>query len=265
MNNVIKSFFEDNKIEYYANIPLSACKVKKKYLLERYAPFARSVYLFIVPYFCGLDEPEGISLYARSYDYHLYFRSLFDELTAILKVKLPQDSFYGFCDHSPISEVDAAAKAELGVKGDNGLLINEKYGSFVFIGGLFSSEEPQGEASAHIGECLHCGSCRRACPACLDMTSCLSDITQKKGELAPDERAMVKKYRSVWGCDMCQTCCPHNRDIQCTPISFFYENRISSLDRETVLSMPEGEFSKRAFSWRGRECLVRNLDIINED
>lgn len=97
---------------------------------------------------------------------------------------------------------------------------------------------------------------------------CLSAVTQKKGELTPEEAAYIRKYGSAWGCDICQTSCPLvrraiEREAK-TPIEFFYRDRISTLTSGTVNAMSDEEFAARAFSWRGRKTILRNLALFEE-
>ena len=49
-----------------------------------------------------------------------------------------------------------------------------------------------------------------------------------------------------------------------TPIAFFHEDRISVLTEERLSRMDETEFRRRAFSWRGREPLLRNLKLLEK-
>ena len=86
--------------------------------------------------------------------------------------------FWGFADKSPLSETYTAACAGLGIIGDNHLLINEKYGSFVFIGEILS-EVPAEELGYDgrepvTGGCLHCGKCAAKCPYHLDTPALLA-------------------------------------------------------------------------------------------
>ena len=64
----------------------------------------------------------------------MFFSSLFGEILPILRKSFPEYKFEGFTDHSPIDEINAAALAGFGMIGANGLLITEKYSSFVFVG-----------------------------------------------------------------------------------------------------------------------------------
>ena len=50
-----------------------------------------------------------------------------------------------------------------------------------------------------------------------------------------------------------------------SPIEFFSQNAIPRLTYETVAKMSEDEFAKRAFSWRGRQTVLRNLEMASPD
>ena len=91
---------------------------------------------------------------------------------------------------------------------------------------------------------------------------CLSAITQKKGELTEWEISLMREHNTVWGCDVCQSVCPFNKEPALTPVSFFYEDRIPHLTREVLDTMNKPTFKKRAFAWRGRKTVERNLDIL---
>jgi epoxyqueuosine reductase QueG len=95
-------------------------------------------------------------------------------------------------------------------------------------------------------------------------TDCLSAITQRKGELTDKEKDLMRTHNTAWGCDICQTSCPHNRHPALTPVEFFHRERIPQLTREILDNMSEDEFSRRAFAWRKRKTVERNLDILSE-
>lgn len=258
-------FFESEAIDAFGLLPISACRVARPELLLRGGPFApRSVLLFLVPYYTG--PAENLSLYAVSRDYHIYMRDLTERLTARLTADHPGASFRSFADHSPIDERHAAAAAGLGILGDNGLLIHPRYGSLVFIGEIFSDlPAPDNTPVYPITTCEHCGACRRACPtgALTGQGDCLSELTQRKGELAPEAFELMRRHRTVWGCDLCQTACPHTRramrEGRVTPIGFFHRERITHLTAAELALMSDETFKTRAFSWRGRRTVERNL------
>jgi epoxyqueuosine reductase len=269
----MKDILKNEHIEQYGVLPFSACVCRRPDIIERkgiQASEIRSAVLFLVPYYVN-DGKGNISLYARSGDYHTYCDALFQRILPLLEEKYGE-RFLGFADKSPIEENIAAAKVGLGVIGDNYMLINEKYGSFVFIGEILSTVSPEeigfsGEI-AQVRECLHCGACKRACPAQSHGGECLSALTQKKGELTPDQEEYIREYGSVWGCDLCQISCPMTKKAVacgvCTPIEFFKEDRISNLTEEILNGMSKEEFRFRAFSWRGKAPLLRNLALFSQ-
>ena len=73
MNDILKSFFENEKIEYFAS-----AEIKKEFIIsERRLPeWAKYVTVFLIPYNTGLDEKRNVSRYAVSRDYHLYVKEL---------------------------------------------------------------------------------------------------------------------------------------------------------------------------------------------
>ncbi len=271
---MLRSIFENEKIEFYGVLPFSACRCRRPDLIERggvWAEEIRSAVVFLVPYYVD-GEDGNISLYARSGDYHFYCDALFGRILPEMEARFG-GRFLGFADKSPIEENIAAAGAGLGVLGDNYMLINQKYGSFVFIAEILSTIEPEalgfrGEVAQARG-CLHCGACIRACPAQSHGGECLSALTQKKGALTPEQEDYIREYGSVWGCDLCQTSCPMTKKAVengvCTPIDFFKENRISLLTEERLNAMSKEEFRFRAFSWRGKQTLLRNLALFSEE
>ena len=121
-----------------------------------------------------------------------------------------------------------------------------------------------GEAKPH-GHCISCGACKSACPTGVlrgESPDCLSAITQRKGELTDREVDLMRKFNTVWGCDLCQRVCPYNKEPKITPISFFREDRITRLTSERLSEMTKAEFSLRAFAWRGRKTVERNLKLL---
>ena len=98
-------------------------------------------------------------------------------------------------------------------------------------------------------------------------SECLSAITQKKGELTEAEKQLILENGSLWGCDICQNVCPYtetaikNGTIY-SNVDFFKENRMSFLSSAMIDNMSEEEFVSRAYSWRGKNTVKRNLNIL---
>lgn len=222
---------------------------------------AQSVIVYLFPYYLGEDFYEGsnISKYAVPKDYHLVAGDILGKITDELKQTYPQNSFVYFCDNSPIKEVNAAVLCGLGVKGKNSLLINEKYGSFCFIGEIVTDLKME-YTLPEDRTCLSCSLCEKNCPNKalhsykVDVEKCLSDITQRKGNLTDEQQRLLRESGCIWGCDICQDVCPMNKNVAVTPIKEFIENAKSSYELND-------DISDRAFNWRGKAVIDRNLEI----
>ena len=191
--------------------------------------------VFLFPY--HVNEPASkISLYARGRDYHLVEKEYLLKICSFLKELTEKDfSENVYCDISPYNDKELAYKAGLGFYGKNSLLINPGLGSYFFIGYIITqglaleSDTPQNTT------CMGCDACLKACPGKaiengkIDLSLCTSNISQKKGELTSEEQNILLKSGFVWGCDCCQTVCPHNANLPDTALPEFTQNRISDL------------------------------------
>ena len=271
MFEILLNFLQKKNIDLVGALPLSACRIMRPYLLERANIKNGTVFMLAVPYFSRAcdEESRNISAYAVSRDYHLFFEQLYDELLPYLAERFPTAHFAAFADHSPISELHAAARAGLGVIGKNGLLLTEKYGSYVFLGEVITDMEIPCEVGA-VKLCEDCGACTNACPSIVNEKSvCISALSQKKGKLSEEEQQILHDTNTVWGCDRCQESCPYNQLAKekgsiYSPIPFFNEATLPSLTVEKIENMSDADFSHRAYSWRGRETILRNLQIYEE-
>ena len=264
MKDGIRAFFEEEKIEYAEALSYADAREISPHILARAALTPRSMILFLLPYYAG--ETENLSIYAAARDYHIAIREVTERLIRRLDALFPGSHSVGFGDHSPIDERHAALSAGLGILGKNGLLIHPVYGTYVFIADILTDIPPEALGAIPAAPprfCEGCGACLRACPTGIlrgEGDTCLSAVTQRKGDLTAEEIGMMKKYHTVWGCDICQSVCPHNRSPRHTPLPFFREERIPHLTRKILDDMGEDAFRERAFAWRGRRVVERNLD-----
>ena len=269
MREKIAALFESVGIEYFSVLDYSDCIETSSHIIAREGFVPRSVIIYLLPYYTG--ECVNISCYAASLDYHTAIKEVNFKLSELVLSEFPSAKLRGYGDHSPINERHAALIAGLGLSGDSGLLLNEKYGSYIFIGDMITDIEPHllgAQEPVQIKACEKCGLCRAACPTGVlrgESSECLSMITQKKGELTDQECALMRKYNTAWGCDVCQSACPHNQDPLKTPIEFFYRERITELTRELLDGMDKSCFERRAFAWRGRKTVERNLKILERE
>ena len=225
----------------------------------------------LFPYFAGI-EPGNLSIYARGMDYHLVCRSYLMQICDYIReLGLGDFSKCISCDTGPYHERELARQAGLGFIGKNGCLIHKRYGSYCFIGVIACQGldlEPDAPEEDH---CMECGNCIKACPGkalgeeSFRLERCLSHISQKRGELSKEEQALLERSPLVWGCDQCQSVCPHNQGVPLTPLAQFRENLIDSIEEEEIKSLSNREFLKkykgRSFTWRGKGVLMRNLEL----
>jgi epoxyqueuosine reductase len=230
----------------------------------------------------GSAGPHGwISRYAWGDDYHHVLGEKLDLLIQNLRAEFPEPfEARAYVDTGPIVERVAAKYAGLGWLAKNTCLINEKLGSWLFLGVIVTTLDLA--ASLDVAEtpapdlCGNCSLCIDACPTgaiiepyVLDARRCISYLTiELRGTIPPELREPIGRH--VFGCDICQDVCPWNR---CAPVSALpnfqprrrEERSLFSPDLEWLLSLSEEEFRalfrgspvKRA-KWRG---LVRNACV----
>lgn len=272
----IQDFFKSHNIEGYSLIPLDRCKILREYLLTKNGLDRGSYAIMMLFPYRSEKKPKNLTVYASVKDYHGYIESFSKELESFLKDKHPEGIFKVFSDHSPIDEVHACCISGLGFIGDNGLLITEKYSSFVFLGECITNISPKDlglevAPEIEVRGCLHCGKCKNACPCgCIGEKTdkkleCLSAITQKKGALNDEEAKLIIENGSIWGCDICQSVCPYTKNASYTPIDYFKEDIIECLDLDTLEGMSSEEFSSRPFAWRGMDTIERNVMIYEKN
>lgn len=230
-------------------------------------PWAKSIIVCLFPYYTGEDEDANISRYARIPDYHTVAKKKLQQIADFIQGER-EAVCQCFADTGVLHDRYLAYMAGLGFFGENTLLINEKYGTYFFIGYIVTDLELEKDIP-QTKECLKCGNCTKKCPGgalCdgqLNTKRCVSYITQIK-EFTEEQRSILKKQNMVYGCDVCQEACPHNENPVKTPIAEFYEKRQPKLEKNELLSMSNREFKQKygdfPFSWRGKATILKNFD-----
>jgi epoxyqueuosine reductase len=169
------------------------------------------------------EGPRGwISRYAWGSDYHEVLRDRLEALAECLRERFG-DGFTArvYADTGPVQERILAKYAGLGWLGKNTLLLNQRMGSWMFLGAVLTSMDLQptlGETQLPPPDL--CGSCRRCIDACptdalvepyvMDARRCISYLTiELRGAIPEEFRQPIG--RNVFGCDICQDVCPWNR------------------------------------------------------
>jgi epoxyqueuosine reductase len=246
----------------------------KRASLARVAPWARSVVVCAVnyntnnPYSTEVhvhktstdaneerktkDTSQGwISRYAWGHeDYHdavlRRLQQMEIELRALSEAIAEPLELRSYVDTGPLIERVYAKYAGIGWIGKNTCIINQRMGSWLFLGVILTSFNflPSELAEDEIREADlkenyltsdlpapdRCGTCTRCITACptqaitapyhLDARLCISYLTiEKRGEIPVELRAGMGRH--VFGCDICQDVCPWNRKAPITSASEF--------------------------------------------
>jgi epoxyqueuosine reductase len=206
----------------------------KRASLANIAPWARSVVVCAInyntdhPYSTQVQDPSRgwISRYAWSReDYHEAVLRRLKRVEAALHEAVaglnPPLTTRSYVDTGPIVERVFAKYAGLGWIGKNTCIINQKKGSWLFLGVILTSLELTPDVPAP-DRCGTCTRCIEACPTDailapyqLDANRCISYLTiEKRGSIPEDLRAGMGRH--VLGCDICQDVCPWNRKAPLT-------------------------------------------------
>ncbi|MGD9761623.1 MAG: epoxyqueuosine reductase [Candidatus Izemoplasmatales bacterium] len=264
INNLHQSFQEEFDIVGIIKTDRYFSEAKKLNLKLPITKFPTMVVL-------GLSYPKRIKtstkteLYASFYtfgtDYHQVLKN------RIIKVmnKFPLAYELGVDNH-PYDERLAALLAGIGFFGKNQLIINQTFGSYIFLGIVFIDLEISEEFTLPIID--NCGSCRICLDACptkalnndgYDFNKCISYYNQEKKVLSSDE---IKANYCLFGCDICQLVCPKNLSIKPKLHPEFELSGKEGVNITDLFTYSEKEFIKKyqdmAYLWKGKTILMRN-------
>jgi epoxyqueuosine reductase len=196
-----------------------------------------------------LLEKNPISCYAWGQDYHQVLLEKLQILADYLRLELePSAQVKSYVDTGPILEKDYAAAAGLGWIGKNTLLLNKKFGSFLFLGELITDAELAYDEPVD-NLCKTCTACMDACPVdaleeagVLNATKCISYFTLEHRSDLPEATNL---HGYLAGCDLCQTACPYNVNaLQGQEPAFQPRQEILSLSAHSTASMSLTEFKQ---------------------
>lgn len=220
-----------------------------------------------------LNKPErgAISVYARGRDYHDVLKKRLKALARWLVNQSKDADVKVFVDTAPVLEKPLAQAAGLGWQGKHTNLVSRTYGSWLFLGEVFTTldltpDEPMED---------HCGSCRQCLDVCptdafidahrLDARRCISYLTiEHKGHIAADLRPLMGNR--IYGCDDCLAVCPWNKFAEVASPSILNPRveleapmltDLVHLDDASFRSVFAGSPIKRI----GRDRFVRNVLI----
>lgn len=212
-----------------------------------------------------------LSRYALGRDYHKLIRNRLQKLALRIEEQAGPFGYRAFTDSAPVLEKAVARNAGLGWIGKHTNLINEKAGSWFFLGELFT-DLPLPVDTPAIEHCGTCTACIDVCPTRaivapwkLDARRCISYLTiELRGSIPEALRPMIGNR--IYGCDDCQLVCPWNRFASPGEESDF--NPRHELDSPQLIELfnwSEEEFLHNtkgsAIRRIGHECWLRNIAV----
>ena len=179
----------------------------------------------------------NISVYALNEDYHDVIKKKLKQLARWLAESQGCDVKV-FVDTAPVMEKPLAQAAGIGWQGKHTCVVSREFGSWLFIGSIFTTfvipSEAEGSSppppdpstslrSAQDDKTDHCGSCTACLDICptqafsaprqLDARKCISYLTiEHKGQIPLEYRKAIGNR--IYGCDDCLAICPWNKFAQ---------------------------------------------------
>ena len=212
----------------------------------------------------------AISVYAQGDDYHDLIKKRLKALARWL-VAASDAEVKVFVDTAAVMEKPLAQAAGLGWQGKHTNLVSREFGSWLFLGAIFTTLELPRD---HV-EGDHCGSCQACLDICptaafpapykLDARRCISYLTiENKGPIPHEFRKAIGNR--IYGCDDCLAVCPWNKFAQAGR-----ETRLAARDELRAPSLADlaalddaafrARFTKSPVKRIGRDRFVRNVLI----
>ena len=224
----------------------------------------------------GRGEPTlKVARYAWGNEYHKLMRKRLATLGRFIDTELNQTepTTRAFVDSAPVLERDFANLAGLGWFGKNTNLINQRLGSYFFLGELFVEVELDQVGRSVPDRCGTCSACVEACPTgaivapcCVDARRCISYLTiELKSPVDRFLRPMIGE--NLFGCDICQTVCPWNRKAQpAREPAFELRAELSDLTEIDLLQLSQVTFDRlfanSPLRRATRDRIARNAAIV---
>lgn len=157
----------------------------------------------------------NISVYAQRRDYHDVVKGKLKELAGLLARRAGAEVKV-FVDTAPVMEKPFAEAAGLGWQGKHTVLVSRQFGSWLFLGAIFTSAELPADRP-HSESCGSCTRCLDICPTAafpapfqLDARKCLAYLSvEYKGQIPLHYRTPMGNR--IFGCDDCLAVCPWNK------------------------------------------------------
>jgi epoxyqueuosine reductase len=212
----------------------------------------------------------AISAYAQGDDYHDVIKKRLKMLARWLAAA-SGDDVKVFIDTAAVMEKPLAQAAGLGWQGKHTNLVSREFGSWLFLGAIFTASDLPRDA-ADGDHCGSCNACQEICPTAafpapykLDARRCISYLTiESKGPIPHEFRKSIGNR--IYGCDDCLAVCPWNkfaqqgREAKLAARAELREPRLADLVRLDDAAF-RALFAKSPVKRIGRDRFVRNVLI----
>jgi epoxyqueuosine reductase len=212
----------------------------------------------------------AISVYAQGSDYHDVIKQRLKTLARWLVATAPCEVKV-FVDTAAVMEKPLAQAAGLGWQGKHTNLVSRAYGSWLFLGAIFTTLELPRDAA----ETDHCGSCQACLDICptaafpapyrLDARRCISYLTiENKGPIPHEFRKAIGNR--IYGCDDCLAVCPWNKFAQLgREAKLVARDELRAPDLAELVRLDDAafraHFARSPVKRTGRDRFVRNVLI----
>lgn len=215
-------------------------------------------------------DRAAISVYAKGDDYHEVIKGRLKELAHWLTFNAGGDVKV-FVDTAAVMEKPLAARAGLGWQGKHTNLVSRQYGSWLFLGSIFTTldlpaDPPEPDSCGTCRACLDiCPTAAIPAPYKLDARRCISYLTiEHQGPIPRDLRPAVGNR--VYGCDDCLAVCPWNKFAsQGREAKLAAREALCALRLSDLVRLDDAQFrklfSKTSIKRTGRNRFVRNVLI----
>ena len=218
-------------------------------------PGAKSIVVTGLCYYSKLKQRDPrapvLSRYAYGLNYHDVITPMLEKLLEFTRTLVPDCEGRVFCDSGPLLEKAWARQAGLGWQGRHSIMINEKIGSFFFIGSLVLDIGLDYDTPFESDYCGNCNECIDNCPTgainddhTIDARKCIANLTIENRGPIPEE-IIPRLGGRVYGCDTCQKVCPWNNPPKCSAHPEFAINKeVAAMTREDWQSLTEEQYSR---------------------
>lgn len=265
--------------DYHAEMHYMNNHFEKRIDPRKLVENAKSVISVLLNYYpketLNTEDNFKLSKYAYGLDYHYVLKDKLKELNTFINDLVGSFNSRVFVDSAPIMDKVWAQKSGLGWIGKNSCLISKKKGSFFFIGELICDLDLIYDAAENEEYCGNCSRCIDACPTGaliapyeLDARKCISFLTiENKGEIPQEFKGKFNQW--IFGCDICQDVCPHNKFSIATKVAAFHpKEELKAMRSQNWLDLDKDGFKKlfknSCLERTKFEGLKRNIKFIQD-